>query len=337
MRKARALLEVECMKKKAFLATMLCVTSLAGLFAPRESLACSGFCFEGAFLPATGSVPASLPGILWQPRIGGEGIPSASDVEIYDVTLGNKTLLAVDVQPFGTDGAFIIKPTAPLVPNADYSIFDKLGCDESSLFAEASFHTTDAVPLPTTLGTLIVVPSSETSLELQTVDGSCSTFIFATSHTVELVPSPEAEPFARAFHYETIVDGMPWHPLHSLIQRVPIGASWEGRGKDRLFIACPSIDEIPSDKPLSEGDHTVFFRATLPGSNVVLESETATVSLHCVPQPPVIEPPLVESSTCSAASARFGESSTFFATISPLFVFAAWRRRLARLARSACN
>jgi hypothetical protein len=336
---ARALLEVDCMKIKTFLVTTLLASSLGGFFAPRESFACSNICVQGAFSPTGGNVPASMPAIVWEPRNGVGNPPSGSEVGLFEVTSGGETPLGVDVQPFGDSGLlFLVVPTAPLMPNTDYIVRDKLdNCQDGTSTAETKFHTTDAAPFPTKLGTIIAVPASDTILELPTFDGSCSIPMPVLTSAIELVPSEEALPFADAFYYETIVDGMLWQPRHSLVQQIPPGASWEGRRMDRLYTLCGENEFAAFEDALAEGDHTVLFRASLPGSNVVLESEVATVSLHCknLGKPPM---PTVESTTtCSAASANLGERSAFFTTmvtISTMLLTVALKRRRVRRYRA---
>lgn len=315
------------MKTKAFVVAALLATSFNALLFPSESVACGASCFPGAFLPADADVPASIPGILWVASRGYITPVSPSDVGLFQITGMSETPVDVDVQTISDKLIYVFVPVAPLAPNADYVIRDSKVCEEGGPIAEATFHTTDAAPLPNKLGMIHVGPIVDGQVELPTRDGSCSVYVAGSSSQIALVLDPEAEPFANAFDYTTLVDGMPWRPSHSLIQRIMPGASWEGRGKDLLFVQCDP-DAHPDDvEPLAEGDHTVVFRAKLPGSDVVLESASATVSLHC----PSVEPPPPDDVTidqCVMIPGAMTQRQPFFMMLSMASIFlASWARR----------
>ena len=81
----------------------------------------------------------------------------------------------------------------------------------------------------------------------------------------------------------TLVDGEPWHARSSLPLRPAPGASWTGRGTDRIYTVCTPADSTHvASHNLAEGDHEVSMRASLPGTSLDLVSDVVPASLRCV-------------------------------------------------------
>lgn len=315
------------MKTKTLLVCTSLLTSLFSLVAARESLACSGGCYEGAFLPSQKDVPASIPGIFWNARLGGN-LPLPSDVTLYQVTAMGKVSVPFTATQYNQNvNQLVLVPNEPLLPNTDYELVDSVSCIPGNTPIQTTFHTTDALPFPKTLGTLIVRLPTLSAIDLSSPEGSCSTRIMTLNSQVALVPSIEAEPFAHAFYYETIVDGKLWQPSHNILDINPPGASWEGRGQDLLYTMCDFEAQSGIGTPLAEGEHTVVIRAKLQGSDFVIDSEPATVTLNC-PEMADESKPIIESPGCQLNASGFGGAYRGWLTISlAMGVFMAWRRR----------
>ncbi|HRI70147.1 MAG TPA: hypothetical protein PK156_38215, partial [Polyangium sp.] len=172
----------------------------------QEAEACSASCFPGAFLPSNSDVPASIPGIYWVASRGFLTPVSPFDVGLTQITATGEMPVDVTAQTISDGLVYVLVPVAPLVPNADYVIRDSKVCEDGGLMAETTFHTTDAAPLPTKLGTIKVGSTTEGPIEVATRDGSCSTYVNGVSSSLELELDPEAAPYANAFDYETLVD-----------------------------------------------------------------------------------------------------------------------------------
>jgi MYXO-CTERM domain-containing protein len=91
------------------------------------------------------------------------------------------------------------------------------------------------------------------------------------------------------------VDGATWSPSASILSSRAPGASWEGRGFDRIFSVCRLEGAFPQPPSydLPQGARQVEIRATLPGANLAIATSTRTVTLAC---PPVL-PPAGDAST----------------------------------------
>jgi len=318
------------MKTSRLLAKTLLAASLASFLqlAPKDSLACSaGPCFSGFFAPKGGDMPASLPGVVWYPRRGGAISPGPTDVGLFEVTAIGTNQVAANVLPYGDAGAFVLTPIAPLSPNTDYILRGKDGCVDGAPPTEATFHTWDAAPLPTTLGTILAAGGSYTTLDVATTSGSCSTNINVQAEPISLTLTAEAAPFVNAFLYETLVDGEPFRATKSLIQEVQPGESWQGRGKDLLYTRCDAPQPPDIGDGLAPGNHTVIFRATLPGSTVVLESEPANIYLECPPIDYVNDPSGSASESGGCNTSQGGRTNGFWAAISVLLLALAVRRK----------
>jgi hypothetical protein len=231
--------------------------------------ACSGpFCSEGSFIPGKGTVPASLPGIAWRAKVGAQGNPSdVSGVTMARVTASGEEAVAINVEVDPSTNHYIVKPTEALEADADYVLRGADYCVEAGQEGtptEATLHTSAAAPLPTSLGSLSVGAASIGELSATTVSGSCTSPITAAQATLSLALSADAAPFEEALILKTIVDGEPW-----------------SHGK-LLYAQCASDDD-GTDPGLTEGEHSVWMEAKLPGTAGALSTEPIAVNLQCAP------------------------------------------------------
>lgn len=319
------------MKTNTLLVCSSLVASLLSLFSARESWACSAQCYEGEFLPSKSAVPASIPAIFWNARTGGV-LPAPFDVTLFRVTeMGYEPVPFTGMQFNNSLNQFVLVPDEPLLPNSDYELRDAASCIPGDMPIQTTFHTLDALPFPKTLGTILVKTPFSSAIDLASIDGGCSSRIMTLNSRVELVPTAEALPFYYAFLFETLVDGEVWAPMHQITQIIPVGESWEGRGQDLLYTTCGFEPPSGVGSPLSEGEHSVVFRAKLAGSDFSIESEPATVVLKCddIPVPPASV--VIESEGCQMNAGGFGYAYRGWMTISlAMAAIVAWRRRSVR-------
>ncbi len=277
------------------------------LLTSKDARACSfpEGCWPGAFLPSSGEVPASLPGFLWDPQADPAHEVDPTQIELVQVTAAGETPVAVTATPLENSGLHLVTPAAPLLPDADYRLRAKQFCSGEAPVewpTQAIVHTTSAAPLPTALGELKTFNVGEHMLNVVTTNGGCFATVFLMSRRVEIALSEEASPWKNVLVYETLVDGQPWRPSRSMTDIVPLGGSWQGRGRDLVFTTCNEDDEafFPG---LTEGMHTLQMRATIPGTDVALETEPVGFELACPPQSPPgeVEPQLDNEGSCSVA------------------------------------
>jgi hypothetical protein len=294
------------------LTTALTLPILMVLAAPvRPAQACSADpCSGGHFLPAGGTVPSNLPAILWIPRSDGSATPDASGVALFQVTMDNEMAVQVSVEPLGQTG-FLVRPASPLAPGGEYIVRGQDYCmplgGMSPVVTEATLTVWDPIPFPTSLNTLLPDAVRVGPLTVSTVAGSCSSSITAAQAKIGLfvVAGIPYVPWWDSLFFETLVDGVLWHPTRSLIELPPPGSSWQGRGEDLLFASCASDDPF-ADKGLTKGPHTVLMRATLPGLGTYFETQTETIDLQCIPGSGDTHMPHPDDTAgCSAATGRF--------------------------------
>jgi hypothetical protein len=146
-----------------------------------------------------------------------------------------------------------------------------------------TLHTTDAVPLPTTLGALTASQASIKDIDVTTSSGSCYAPITAAVADLSLSLSPEATPWQKALIVTTMVDGAAWQ-----------------RTTNTIYAQCASTDP-DADKGLAEGTYSVTKRATLPGTDLAIETAPISVTLSCSPKD-IVDPPKQEADPDVAAS-----------------------------------
>lgn len=186
----------------------------------------------------------------------------------------------------------------------------------------ASWTVTDAVPLPTTLGTLGVEVVASGTVPQPTLNATCDEPMTTTYADLVLAPSTEAAPWSDLFVYETLVDGEVFLPTVSISpfngysgQSQAFGGSWRGRGIDRVFARCGSMTN-----GLPEGTHGVSMRARLPDGTVVTTAEVS-IRLTCPPDG------TLHGSGCSVPTARGQSAMPGFALLAAAL---GWLRRRAR-------
>lgn len=228
----------------------------------------------GEYLPASGTVPASLPAILFYPRQQSTPKPGEGAVALFHIEAGAPVPVQITTEI--RDHLIVITPVLPLVPDSDYALDGNEIC--ASGVTKGTFHTGAAAPLPTTLGTLTA--STPEIRALGVASGSCSTPITAVTVGVDLALSAEAAPWQGALSVRTIVDGKRWRYFPTLSDASsPLG----GESHETLYVACEKPSYLYSDMDLEEGTHTVWQEATIAGSTTVLKTDPISVTLRCTP------------------------------------------------------
>lgn len=289
MRLYRSVVELALMGVAAFVVTG----------APRKAEACSPpLCWPSAALvPANGAtVPANLPALYWRPVALHMQGPSDPARLFFGA---DATAIALTPKELAS-GSYELGLSAPLTPGQTYRFIDPSVCngwgapdagatvdggpDQGSGpptpgVLDVSFTAGPTAPLPNSLGTLTTKTLGLAPLTVGTAMGSCDVEIEAARGTVSLQLAEEAKPWASVLHFETLVDGKPWHGTDSINSVNEPGASWRGRGTDLLYAICgPDKGAFPG---VGQGSHQVVLRATLPGTPLSLSTPPAAVTLTC--------------------------------------------------------
>ncbi len=123
--------------------------------------------------------------------------------------------------------------------------------------------------------------------------GACVVFGEPIPHVaIEAALAPEAERWREQLLFRSLVDEEPWAGAESLCSLYPSGRSWRQVGHDTVYSTCQEPDargETPIAyrapggrfRELAPTGHTVKMQAILPGSGILLESETLAVDLSC--------------------------------------------------------
>lgn len=263
----------------------LAVLLLTLMAAPRPAHACSQpTCWSAALVPGPEldqSVPANLPALYWRPLFGaGAPLPDPAAVTLAPVDRPDQP---IELSPGQTDGGdLVLVPATSLEPGVSYRLADSSVCAGSEESGpEIIFEAGGEAPLPESLGELVATDIGVGSISVATASGSCAESIEADRVEIELEPSADAASWLELLHFETLVDGDVWQPSSDITVLSPPGASWMGRGRDLVHAACESDLGQGTDPGADEGSHQVTMRATLPGTDIALETAAVTVDLRC--------------------------------------------------------
>jgi len=263
----------------------LAAAATLALGAPTPADACSfPNCGPHQFVPNGGTLPANADVLAWS-RGWGVATDAGSDTGkdfVFTCTAddGGEEEVVFDLE----DG--LIRPHESLREGATCRIEPTAPCDAASFGSEgppggpADFTVGPPAPLPTALGALTVEPVEQMMVQLAH-GASCNAPYSACARRVTLVPAEEAEPWMDAFLFSTQVDGADWKPRRDYNHDNELGASYLGRGHELVFHVLDDDPHVSADSDLAPGTHTVVMRATLPGTDVVLETPPVTVDLSC--------------------------------------------------------
>lgn len=229
-----------------------------------------------------GTVPANLTALVWAPYQTFQGdldVAGSSSVS-WVASDGERVPFRLELRDTFIR-AWVLLPERPLREGITYHLEQPSFCEGLPTHPRTSLpvRVVAAAPLPTTLGTLTVGTATVSVVELSH-ENLCSTLVLGANARVELDLSTDALPWRDAFMFETYVDGQYWAPRAQLNHWVPAGRSWVGRGSDRIYGLCPSTTHERPGLTLGV-PHTVTMRATIPGTDVVVETAPVTVTLSC--------------------------------------------------------
>jgi hypothetical protein len=255
------------------------------LVAPRPANACSPpVCWPAAFVPGHGGrVPANVPGLYWRPMSGYGANVEEENVVLEDVAAPGVSIALTEQEL--ENGDYLLVPETPLVAGHQYRLTDRNECmGTMERGPEVVFAVGPAAPLPSSLGELSASAEEVVNKDLATASGSCFAEARIAQTEIALVPEAAAAPWVDVLHFETMVDGRPWHYYSSIGAMPAPGTSPDGRARDRVFVVCASKDPWIGNG-LAEGTHTVTMRATLPGTAQVISSSSVEVKLSCAETP----------------------------------------------------
>lgn len=250
-------------------------------------------CYGGWFFPPVPgaspeevAVPANIGGVVLQPLYDG-AVPSSLPPSSFGLRRVDGTAPGeVAVRSARFDDAHLLIPTTPLAAGGLYEVVAPDLCMTPSgpppdpMPRQARFRTAAAAVVPTSVGRLRAQPAARGSLAVASISGSCTGLVDAVSVDVVVELSDEAAAWSHALWFETWVDGVRWSPRMSLPLAPAPGASWVGRGKDRLYRTCATADP-GAERGLAEGAHRVVIRARVPGHDRTLETPALDVELRC--------------------------------------------------------
>jgi hypothetical protein len=242
-------------------AVVLGVLGLLGSAHPAD--ACSQSCQPGGLLPGHGAtVPANARGFLWNPTYGHGLQPGLRLTQV-----GRPTPLAI---AFDMSGQFpvIVQPVDPLIAGETYVLEELGGCTP----LRVEFTAGPAAPLPSSLGTLRLGERARRDLEVSDPGGGCSVVVEASVLELSVELSAEATPWKDLLAFSTFVDGDRYLPKSALLQAIPPGESWQGRGEDLLFHTC--------GQP-APGARDVEIHATVPGTGEILSTQSEHTTVSC--------------------------------------------------------
>lgn len=243
-------------------------------------------CWGSGLVPGQdANVPANLPAFAWLPAIPPQ-ITFEDGKEAHRLpelrltvegkklpTKGRSTAYPISAPPH------VVEMVSQLKAGMRIEAQENRLCPYGPKGTPASIQIGPAAPLPNSLGTLRMTQNTVDTLQVASRLGSCATQITANIVDVKLDPSTEAKPWMDALIFQTLVDDKPFVGTASLGEGPPFGASWLGRGQDRLYMDCnPQSAGVPG---VQSGSRTIRLQARIPGTDTLLKSEPLTVAFKC--------------------------------------------------------
>lgn len=288
----------------------------AGVSVPASrARACSGWlCSPSIYFPAEGAVPANLPGFHWWP---GRLVASWEDAGTWDdeadlpgllrfarVDGASPEWLEVELRaPDDAHGPYLVVPKEPLVEGGEYVLWDATECSAQPYALDtppteeqwlerapssgwpggiAHVRATARAPLPKELGTL---DAAEPTMGIVSVahDASCSFGADALYVELTIAHDAAARPWRDALAYATEVDDEAYAPYGDYNQEFysfdfEPGTSFVGRALDRVYTTC---EPQPYSEGVEQGAHRARIRATVPGTELRLETNEVSFTLSC--------------------------------------------------------
>lgn len=289
-------------------ASILIAVSLA---TPQPTFGCSCVKPEnwGFIGPEDGRLPSNAAGVLWfkpgqQPRQS-----VAARIAVERLREGRFEPVAASARRVeGFHGIYLVAPREGLAVGATYRFTDRgsiLDYDFPRLADSVRPRgsgphrqvrvTVDADPLTATSPLALKTgPSATEPIQVASGGGACAVRGQPVPHVpIEAVLASGARKWAGQLLFRTLVDDEPWAGASSLCSLYPSGRSWRQLGHDTVYSTCQaeSRGEAPIAfreprgffRELAPGHHSLKMEAILPGTGIVLKSQTVTVDLGCPP------------------------------------------------------
>ncbi len=260
-------------------AAVFLVVGLAVVVPAGEAWPCGGMECQDAALVGDGTVPSNVAALVWTPRrrfAADPGVVLTASVAL--VASDGERVPVRFLSPLGYGWA--IAPETPLREGIAYELDNPNFCGSESLPSLGLVTVGPSAPLPAALGTLAVGTATVSPIELA-AGAPCVSRTRSAHAAIQLQLAADALPWRDVLVFETWVDGQPWRPQRYANRVIGTGESWEGRGRDLVYGACPSMFFVDQPGLALHQDHTVVMRASLPGTAVVLETPPVTVRLSC--------------------------------------------------------
>ncbi|MCC6525213.1 MAG: hypothetical protein IT373_21345 [Polyangiaceae bacterium] len=273
--------------------------------------ACSPLpCRRAGLVPDGGSLPENVPGFVLDTGRYPSADVAQSPLELVRLDGAARTRVPATLAPRG-ESAFTITPATPWKAGERYALSLPNPCryigPERFEVAVAIGPTATA---PGALGTLRASRAVRRVLRVGTASGSCSIDEEGAYVDVEATLDASAEPWRDVLYWETWVDGARYLPTESIGIGPAPGASWVGRGRDRIYTLCPA-DRSHGFPGVAPGRHQVELRARALGEGPTLTAGPIDVEVRCEGLPPSSEkappfaalppPPVVAAGTSGAA------------------------------------
>lgn len=261
---------------------------------PADACLCEAREYWGLLAPENGRLPANAAGVAWHKP--GESVPHVAilaqvSVEARQDGVSREVPATVRDVP-GFPGVYSIGPRDGLIAGLEYRFTDR--GERSAGVPRQVVATVDAASLePPTSLTGQVWPLYSETIAVADGGGSCWVAQWVTQALIEATLPQTAGHWRDQLLYRTLVDGEPWYAKSSVCDYHPPGRNWRETGEDLVYSACPAPSgDSPSGSGFAFGEdrrrrrlepsrHTVQMQAFLPGTDIVLETETLPVDLSC--------------------------------------------------------
>lgn len=232
-------------------------------------------------------IPPNTEGIPWAPDSSDDGdFPHPQDEHVRLLRDPDGDAAEVDARVERLDEfPWLVVPDEGFESDESYEL--QAACPrydaEEGAFQTVRWTTADApADPPEQLGSLRVDAEELTDA---TVAASPDCSVEAPLYVVDLAVefADGAVPWEGVLQFETRVtdggDTQKWRPSTTLAREHAPGASWMGRGVDRLYTHCGDYEGVVDG--LDPGSYEVRFSAAIPGEDDSLESDSVEVTLDC--------------------------------------------------------
>ena len=248
-----------------------------GVMAPAGAWACAGLACR--FVPALddgGTMPANVPAVIVT-----SGTTPFFDFDVadagFELRRANGELVPSTLIAEEHGRRVSIRPTIGLEAGESFTVKYPAGCGRGPS-AVATFSTTSAQPLPTSIGTLSVKAVGHGQISIPE-GNSCIEQMEGAYAQLAFTPSAELLPFLAVTHWALLVDGKPWADEEPGTMRAS-GLLGPIRSQGQFHLA-PRVLEVYTPCPGSGrlgpglGAHTSELKAYISG---VVEPLTTSVT-----------------------------------------------------------